>query len=229
MVLSASVFIGGAGAVLYTGWGSTWGAWVSLTLGAGTAIAGILGQTWWADAVYPWLLAQPPWTLGPTEMVLGVITEAILGIDFRLTPDGFPFDGQWWSLLTMLIAIAGYVLGSLAERAVIGREPTPPQTFFKESPPEKALISPPRAGRGAACCPPRSARASIRRSGWPRWCGPAGSGWSSLSARSPPWFGMSRTPGEVSTGAGTSAPPSPSRSSSPAGSASARRGMGWPS
>ena len=136
MVLSASVFIGGAGAVLigglYTSWGSTWGAWLSLAGGSLAALVGIVSQSAWSSVFFPLMNHHIPGLLGHVTNWLQWITDTVPGIHFELTPDRFPIDGQWWSLLTMLLASVLYVFGSLLERSVTGRKPTPPTSFFRE-------------------------------------------------------------------------------------------------
>lgn len=136
MVLSAAIFIGGAGAVLigglYTSWGSNWGAWLSLSGGSLAALAGILGQSFWADPIYPWLDPNMQGLLALADDVFRVVSSVLPGVHFQITPEQFPIDGQWWSLLTMLLASLLYVGGSVAERLLLKRAFTPPTTFFKE-------------------------------------------------------------------------------------------------
>ncbi|TWT69017.1 sodium:solute symporter family protein [Crateriforma conspicua] len=124
MFLSASIFIGGAGAVLigglYTNWGNTWGAWASLSVGAAVATVGVIGQTFWIDRIYPWLSDSHPNWLEPLQKVLDAMTLGLPGIEFPVGDQQFPIDGQWWSLGTMVLATASYILGSVVQGLFMG-------------------------------------------------------------------------------------------------------------
>lgn len=121
MMLSASVFIAGAGATLigglYTKWGSTLGAWLALAGGACFSLMGIVMQMRWVEHVYPWLVEHAPQKLAWAEGKLDVFSAIMPGIDFRVTPDAFPVDGAWMTLASMAFATTLYVLGSWAQRA----------------------------------------------------------------------------------------------------------------
>lgn len=138
MFLSASIFIGGAGALLigglYTSWGSSWGAWLGLSSGALTASAGIAGQSLWKTDFYPWLNSNHPNTLSNLQSFFENTTNLVPGIKFSISPEKFPIDGQWWSLLTMLVATSLYIAGSFSQGMIQGWPKKRLQNYFLDRP-----------------------------------------------------------------------------------------------
>jgi SSS family solute:Na+ symporter len=123
--ITGAIYVGGAGSAIIGGlyWkrGSTGGAWFALASGAALAIGGlILGQIWepWA---YPFMAEHAPWLLNAITYLLEDVAGSIKGINWQVTPDKFPIDGQWMWMFSMLIAIVGYIGFSLYSWLVLNK------------------------------------------------------------------------------------------------------------
>ena len=122
--ITGAIYIGGAGSLIIGGlyWrrGSTWGAWGALLCGSICAGLGIVMQQIWPDCLHPMLLSTAPDALVATEGVLASIRDLVPGIDWKITPERFPFSSQWMFFFTMGLSVGAYVVLSLLQ-AVVGR------------------------------------------------------------------------------------------------------------
>ena len=125
--ITGAIYIGGAGSLIIGGlyWrrGSTLGAWGALICGSVFAGLSLIFQQVWPDWIHPWLASGHPGILAATESVLAAVRSAIPGIDWRVTPEKFPFSSQWMFFFTMALSIGAYVGLSLFEGVVMGRKP----------------------------------------------------------------------------------------------------------
>ena len=128
--ITGAIYIGGAGSLIIGGlyWrrGSTWGAWGALLCGSFCAFAGMLLQQIWPDWLHPMLQAHVPDFLVSAENVLASIRAHVPGVDWKVTPERFPFSSQWMFFFTMVLSVGAYVILSLLQ-AVVRR--TPPCDF----------------------------------------------------------------------------------------------------
>lgn len=124
--ITGAIYIGGAGSLIIGGlyWrrGSALGAWGALICGSGFAFLGLLLQQIWPVWMHPFLSTQMPEFLAALDVALTSVRQAAPGVDWRVSPEKFPFSSQWLFLFTMLSSIGAYILLSLAE-AYIGRKP----------------------------------------------------------------------------------------------------------
>jgi SSS family solute:Na+ symporter len=123
--ITGAIWLGGAGSVIVGGlyWkrGSTGGAFATLGVGAGVALTGIFLQQTWADYVYPWMASGAPGLLKGMTYVIEGISARVWGINWEVTPDKFPLDGQWVNLIAIVCAIVAYLAGSLFSWLVLKR------------------------------------------------------------------------------------------------------------
>jgi SSS family solute:Na+ symporter len=128
MAISGSIFLGGVGAAIIGGlyWkhGSTLGAWAALVLGGVMSIGGLLLSQLWKPVLYPFLANNTPQLLEWMAAVIGSITTAVPAINWKVTPDAFPFDSQWIFFFTIVGASGSYVLCSLFTWLVLKRPAT---------------------------------------------------------------------------------------------------------
>ncbi len=115
--LTGSIWLGGAGAVILGGlyWkrGTTQGAWAGLLSGSILASIGFIGQNYWAQSIYPMIEKSPTILHWFTIIIEGISHPFEPIIQWRVTPDKFPINGQEVYFLTMLLSIATYVTVSL--------------------------------------------------------------------------------------------------------------------
>jgi Na+/proline symporter len=115
--LTGSIWLGGAGAVILGGlyWkkGTTQGAWATLVTGSGLGMIGFLGQQYWVDWIYPAIASSSTLLEWVTWTIEGISHPFEPIIKWRVTPDGFPVNGQEVYFLTMLLSIVAYVSVSL--------------------------------------------------------------------------------------------------------------------
>ncbi|QHI70668.1 sodium:solute symporter family protein [Tichowtungia aerotolerans] len=121
--ITGAIWLGGAGAVILGGlyWkhGTTRGAWAALIVGCVVAVGGIVVQNSWENHLYPWLSRSSPQILGAFTNIVEGIAQRVPGINWEVTPEKFPVDGQWMLALSMLLAIISYIIGSLFDRFVL--------------------------------------------------------------------------------------------------------------
>lgn len=123
--ITGAIYIGGAGSAILGGlyWkhGGTGGAWFAMASGAAMALIGLfLGQVW-EPWIYPAMVEHTPGMLQALTKLLEGISAAVPGINWEVTPDKFPIDGQWMYMFSMLIAITGYVGFSMWSWLVLGK------------------------------------------------------------------------------------------------------------
>ncbi len=117
MALTATIYLGGAGACIIGGlyWkrGTTAGAWAAMLFGAGAGIASFLLTTFWQSGVYPWLSAQAPSVLAGLKTGLEGLSARLPFCHWIVGPDKCPISGQELYFLTMLGSLTLYVVVSL--------------------------------------------------------------------------------------------------------------------
>ena len=120
--ITGAIYIGGAGSLIIGGlyWrrGSAWGAWGALLFGSTFALVSLTLQQIWPDWLHPLIMSRSPEFLVAAENVLTSIRAAIPGIDWRITPERFPFSSQWMFFFTMALSVGAYVGLSLLQAAV---------------------------------------------------------------------------------------------------------------
>lgn len=118
--LTGSIWLGGAGAVILGGlyWkkGTTAGAWAALLVGSGLGVGGFIGQSYWVNWIYPLLAKSDALLRWVTLTLEGISAPFEPIIEWRVTPERFPINGQEVYFLTMLFAITAYVVVSLLTR-----------------------------------------------------------------------------------------------------------------
>ena len=73
------------------------------------AIVGMVSRMYWESDIYPYLASDFPGLLAWLTRVTKSIADNVWGINWKVAPDEFPIDGQWWSFFSILIAVTGYV------------------------------------------------------------------------------------------------------------------------
>lgn len=115
--LTSSVFIAGAGSLIVGGlyWkrGSTLGAWIAMITGSSMAIFSLVLQQTWASSFYPWMESSAPALLNGLKFIIEAVANNVPGINWEFTSEACPLNGQWLAFITMIMAIIGYVTGSL--------------------------------------------------------------------------------------------------------------------
>ena len=126
MTITGAIWVGGAGVCIVGGlyWkrGTTAGAWASLICGSSLAIAGIIGQKYWVEYIYPWLVKTG--RIDSVRHVIERISDPFRPIiDWRVTGDKFPINSQEIFFVTMVAAVGLYVvLGLLGRREPFNME-----------------------------------------------------------------------------------------------------------
>ena len=108
ITITASIWMGGAGPVmifgLYSRFGTTAGAWASLTFGSGVAIGGIILQRNWADYFYPWL-EQLRW-VEPLDNLLRTISAPFSPyVAWAMDPVKYPINSREIYFMAMISGI----------------------------------------------------------------------------------------------------------------------------
>ena len=115
--ITGAIYLGGAGAVIIGGlyWkrGKTSGAWAAMIIGATIGVAGFLCQKFWGSDIYPFLEQNSPDMLSAFKTHLEAIGSALPFVNWKVTPENFPFSGQEMLLVTMVLSIAAYIGFSL--------------------------------------------------------------------------------------------------------------------
>ena len=114
--ITGAIWTAGAGPVIVFGlyWkrGTTPAAFISLIVGSGIAIAGILMQNTWAGTIYPWLAAN-----GWVEPVGNFLASASRPFNpyivWVMNPHKFPINSQEINFITSFLAVALYIIVSL--------------------------------------------------------------------------------------------------------------------
>ena len=115
ITIMGSIWLGGAGPVmvfgLYSRFGTTAGAWASLTCGSGVAIGGIVLQRNWADYFYP-RLEQLGW-VGPLDNLLRTISSPFSPyIAWAMDPVKYPINSREIYFLSIISGILAYIIMS---------------------------------------------------------------------------------------------------------------------
>lgn len=115
--LTGAVMFSWAGALILGGlyWkkGTTEAAMITMIVGATLAIAGVLAEQYWPDAIYPWLSANAPGSLAWFKVSLEGLGDALPIAEWKVTPERFPISGQEVAFLTSLASLIVYVVVSL--------------------------------------------------------------------------------------------------------------------
>jgi len=123
--MTGTIYLGGAGACIVGGlyWkrGSTSGAWAAFSIGAVLGIGGLAIHQSWKDTLYPWLSDNLPGFLSGMARFFDGVSARVPGINWKLTPDEFAIDGQWFYAIAMSMAAAAYVGCSFFEWWVLKR------------------------------------------------------------------------------------------------------------
>lgn len=119
--MTGTIYLGGVGAVIIGGlyWkkGSTTGAWAALSIGAFFGAFGlVMTQVW--PSLYPWMETNTPGFLAGLTSVIEGIAHRVPGINWKVGPEGFPFNGQWIWAFAIVFAIASYLACSLFDAYV---------------------------------------------------------------------------------------------------------------
>jgi SSS family solute:Na+ symporter len=117
MALTATIYLGGAGACIIGGlyWkrGTTAGAWSAMGFGAGFGVVGFLLNKYWATGVYPWLAQHAPGFLAGLKSGMEGFSGKLPFMHWVVGPEKCPISGQEIYFLTMLVSLTLYVVVSL--------------------------------------------------------------------------------------------------------------------
>ena len=117
LALTGSVWMGGAGAVILGGlyWkrGTTYGAWCALITGSSLAVISFIGTNYWTSWIYPFLDNHPVLLSWLTRIVEGASDPFRPFIDWRVTGERFPINGQEVLFITMISSILIYIVVSI--------------------------------------------------------------------------------------------------------------------
>ena len=110
--LVCTMWMGGCGPVmifgLYSRFGTTFGAWVSLITGMFMAVIGMFIQRNWADQVYPWL--QQNNLVEATGKILAAFSRPFEPIVlWRMNAVKCPVNSYEWFFITMLVTLVLYI------------------------------------------------------------------------------------------------------------------------
>jgi len=119
--LTGTIYLGGAGScvlgALYWKKGTTAGAYTAMTLGLFFAILGFVLDQKWATWLYPMLHETMPGLLESFRSTLEHLGNVLFFVNWETAPEAFmkkfPITGQEFYFLSMLSAVAGYVIVSL--------------------------------------------------------------------------------------------------------------------
>ena len=115
VTLMCTMWLGGCGPVmifgLYSRFGTTAGAFVSLVTGMVLGVVGIFVQRNWADVVYPWI-DKMGW-VGPLDQFLQAVSKPFNPyIVWKMDAVKFPINSYEFYFLTMLITLVLYCVVS---------------------------------------------------------------------------------------------------------------------
>ena len=115
--LTGTIWLGGAGSAIIGGlyWkrGTAAGAWTTLIVGSSLGVLGFIGTNYWASWIYPMLERSPAMLAFVTRVIEGISGPFEPIIQWRVTPDKFPINGQEVYFLTVISAILSYIVVSL--------------------------------------------------------------------------------------------------------------------
>ena len=115
VTLMTTMWMGGCGPVLmfglYSRFGTTAGAWVSLLTGMFMGIAGVLTQRNWADHIYPFLRHHD--LVEPVGRVLKSLSKPFEPwVVWRMNEIRCPINSYEWYFITMLVTLLLYIVVS---------------------------------------------------------------------------------------------------------------------
>ncbi len=115
VTIVGSLWMGGAGPVmifgLYSRFGTTAGAWASLTFGSGVAIAGMILQRNWAGYFYPWI--EHLGLVEPLDNLLKTISAPLSPyVVWAMDPVKYPINSIEIYFMAMISGILAYLLFS---------------------------------------------------------------------------------------------------------------------
>ncbi|MEA4863445.1 MAG: sodium:solute symporter [Victivallaceae bacterium] len=113
--ITGSIYLAGAGSVIIGGlyWrrGTAAGAWTAMIVGALFGIVGFAVPKIWVDKYS----SMPEWFIGFMRSVVDFLNSHLGAFGrWEMSPTHFPVTGQELAMLGMLLAVAGYILVSLA-------------------------------------------------------------------------------------------------------------------
>ena len=115
VTLMTTMWMGGCGPVLmfglYSRFGTTAGAWVSLLTGMFMGIAGVLTQRNWADHIYPFLRHHD--LVEPVGRVLESLSKPFEPwVVWRMNEIRCPINSYEWYFITMIVTLVLYIVVS---------------------------------------------------------------------------------------------------------------------
>ncbi|MDR0932547.1 MAG: hypothetical protein LBM70_05940 [Victivallales bacterium] len=114
--IMCALWLGGAGPImvfgLYTRWGNLTGAWCSIIFGSGTSLLGMLCQYNWAETIYPYLESMN-FVHFVDNFLVTVSAPFDPYVKWQMNPVKFPINSYEIFFIAMVLAISGYVIGSL--------------------------------------------------------------------------------------------------------------------
>ena len=114
--IMCALWLGGAGPImiggLYTRFGNLTGAWCAIIFGSGTSLLGLIAQRNWALSIYPWL-ERMGWVDVIDAFLVTVSNPFNPWIVWKMDAVKFPINSYEIFFISMMLAIGGYVIGSL--------------------------------------------------------------------------------------------------------------------
>ena len=114
--IMCSLWLGGAGPImvggLYTRFGNLVGAWCAIIFGCGTSLFGLICQRNWADIIYPFL-ERHGWVDNVAKILEVAGSPFYPYIQWEMDSVKFPINSFEIYFISMILAIATYILGSL--------------------------------------------------------------------------------------------------------------------
>ena len=115
VTLVTTMWTGGCGPVivfgLYSRFGTTLGAWVSLLTGLGMSVFGQVVQRNWADVICPWLERHD--LVSGVDKVLRTLSSPFYPvIDWKMDAVKCPVNSYEWAFITSMVTLGLYILVS---------------------------------------------------------------------------------------------------------------------
>ena len=114
--IMCALWCGGAGPImiggLYTRFGNLTGAWCAIIFGSGTSLLGLICQRNWAQLIYPWLESMQ-WVEPLDRFLVAASSPLNPWVKWRMDPVSFPINSYEIFMISMILSIGTYVLGSL--------------------------------------------------------------------------------------------------------------------
>jgi len=117
LALTGSVWMGGAGVIILGGlyWkrGTAYGAWSALITGVSLAVIFFIGMNYWTSWIYPFLENHPLLLSWLTRIIEGASDPFRPFIDWHVTGEEFPINGQECYFITMISSVLIYIVVSI--------------------------------------------------------------------------------------------------------------------